>query len=647
MLVKKELLTIPVLPYRVIKPKSEYSRNLHSEFAQEIDMPLSGHVVVVDLYAVESQELYMRIFFDGKNVVSFHLKKDEWSESKPGTELGVWYSREINSAPSAQEILKKLRKRDWGSDNLIEFFEDVVSKKYQKARDRAWKREQKLYEELTAMLPEYPKNLPAYCEKQVYGSTYIFIGKIKGGQRTAVCAHCGHQFAVEKSVKPHQRGKCPHCGESAEYFADWVNPPDEKKRRICICHRAAGNLIIRWTKIKRQFAGQKTQYYFDDYYWNFYICDGQKETLYAYHWVDNMGCSKWVRLKNGTDNTEATYIYLSNLRQVFGRNMYGVDLAAELQGCKDKISITSLLNSLKNIPQAKYFLQKGMRRLAQDMFKLPQIGDGGFHGKSFQEVLGIRAQYLPMYQKYDVTMWEHTTIKACDNAWIDEDLFLKIREMDMRKIDIVRYSGFLKTVTTIKKSINYLYKQYQKNNGSQCLGQLIDFWHDYLTMSTMLKVDITNKQIKFPKDLVNAHNILSVRAAAIRDKVRAEKVKEAFKTIYNGIPQYATKKYRIVFPESEADFLREGQQLDHCVGNGTYFNRHIEGVNMIFFIRKAEDPEKPFFTAEVNVQRRTIVQLYGNHDCRAPKEIENFVKQFCKCITPCGQSAQEEKGLIA
>ncbi|MBE6721634.1 MAG: hypothetical protein E7572_03955 [Ruminococcaceae bacterium] len=645
MLIKKELQTVPVLPYRKLKDK-RYSK--YAEFAQEVDLPRSGHIIAADYYStgIGTHQLAMRAFYDGENVVSY-TENGGWSNTKPGTTLGTWYGDSAVSAPEAKKIVQKLRPQRWGPDCLIEIFDDIVSCKYQEKRERAWKREQDLFETLTAMLPDYPKGLPSYCEKHVYGYTYIFLGKVKNHKRTAACQHCGHEFVVDGSVKPHQHGKCPHCGEAAEYFANWVHPPKEKRRHICICCRVHGNLIIRWAKVTRRFYGQNTEYDFEDYYRNFYIDDGKSQTLYAYHWVDNMGYSDWVRLRNGTENTEATYIYQSNLNQVFGRNMYGVNLAKELRGCKDEISITRFLDSLKNIPQAKYFLRLGMRRLVQGLYDPPFAVSNSYTGRTFAEVLGIRAQYLPLYQKYDVTMSEHAVIKACGEAWVDEEMFLKMREMDVREYEIASYNGFLKTAATIKKSINYLYKQYRIHQGNLYFGQLNDLWHDYLQMSVLINVDISNKQIKFPKDLVEAHNRLMARTAAIKDKIRAEKARHAFETIYSGIPQYRTAKYQIVFPQGEADFIREGQQLHHCVGCGTYFRRHIEGVCMIFFIRKADEPDKPYFTTEVNVEKRTIVQLYGDHDCQAPKEIRNFVEQFCKHIEPRGTDAQEERKLTA
>lgn len=641
MLLKKELLAIEPCKCRQVKSKGFNRYAKYAEFAQEVELPQSGHIIAVDFYG-KTQKLFLRSFYDGKNVVSYFPVEGSWSDAKPSGCLGIFSSGECISSPGTKQILKKL---EASGENrrckaMAEYLDDVVSEKGLKKRERAWKHENELFDALMAMLPYYPKQLPAYCEKRVFGFTYIFIGKIQHKQRTAVCAHCGNVFTVDKSVKPHQHGKCPSCGEEAEYFADWVQPPREKKRRICICCKSKGNLILRWAKIQRYFDGHQTRYDFDDYFLNFYICSSKKNTLYAYHWINNMGYCSWARLRNGIENVEATYLYTSNLRQIFGRNMYGVDLAEELRGCENKISITRMLDSLKNIPQAKYFLHMGLRRLTQDMWDSPYTVRNDYVGKTFAEVFGVRAQYLPLYRKYDVTMPEHMTIKAC-GAWVDEDMFLKMREMEVSEYDITRNDGFLKTAATIKKSINYLYKQFKQHKG-QLFGQLADYWHDYLKMSVMLKVDISNKQVKFPKNIIDAHNILSVRTAAIKNRAQAEKAKKAFQTIYIGIPTYCTQKYQVVFPQSEADFLREGQQLHHCVGNGTYFKRHIEGINMIFFIRKAAEPDKPFFTAEVNVEKRAIIQLYGDHDCQAPKEIRSFVEQFAKRIEPRGETVPEK-----
>ena len=53
---------------------------------------------------------------------------------------------------------------------------------------------------------------------------------------------------------------------------------------------------------------------------------------------------------------------------------------------------------------------------------------------------------------------------------------------------------------------------------------------------------------------------------------------------------------------------------------------------MIFFVRKADDPEKPFFTMEMDVTDGRIKQLYGFGDCSAPKEVRAFADAFSRHV---------------
>ena len=62
----------------------------------------------------------------------------------------------------------------------------------------------------------------------------------------------------------------------------------------------------------------------------------------------------------------------------------------------------------------------------------------------------------------------------------------------------------------------------------------------------------------------------------------------------------------------------------------TYYESHILGRNMIFFIRKAEAPRKPYFTAEIEMDTGRIRQLYGFGDCSAPKEVRAFTEGFAR-----------------
>jgi hypothetical protein len=69
----------------------------------------------------------------------------------------------------------------------------------------------------------------------------------------------------------------------------------------------------------------------------------------------------------------------------------------------------------------------------------------------------------------------------------------------------------------------------------------------------------------------------------------------------------------IIVPKSIDDLVKEGKSLNHCVGNGTYDKRVIEGKSKIFFVRK--NPEEPLLTAEVTGEGIRQLRGYDNlHD---------------------------------
>ena len=95
---------------------------------------------------------------------------------------------------------------------------------------------------------------------------------------------------------------------------------------------------------------------------------------------------------------------------------------------------------------------------------------------------------------------------------------------------------------------------------------------------------------------------------------------------------YSDADFTVRVPKDRLDFVREGQELSHCVGSERYYNNHNKGTSMIFFIRRADDPSKAFFTAEIDMTSFVVIQLYGYGDCTAPKEVTEFTKKFARYL---------------
>jgi hypothetical protein len=630
MLIKGELeqITVQVCPSLPAKDKKY---NKYVAAVQVLKLKKSGKMLIVDVFKRKDSTLQLRFFSDG---VSFLVCKEwpvrKWEKRLPGNLLDNLYSDNIDAAENdvkkAHEILKSGQK-SWhymsGIKNEMDSFVRAINERKQaKAMDSKYSKMDSHFK----MFPAYPDDLDEYCETNVFGYTYIFISKIQKGEREAVCGHCGHKFPVSKDVKPGQDGICQGCNMKAIYHAMWTSGGCEDKGKICIAHKVQDQLLIRWTNIIRAFDGVKHRYHFSDYYRNLYLHSLKGPIVYAYDYKSMIGWEeRWFRQKNGNVHYGESFVYVNNLKEVFGDTYYHVDLEAGLKN-SGKLSFASLLDHLKNIPAAEYLFKMGMSALASGMTKY-ELGKGA----GFTEALGVSKQYLPLYQKYNVSPFEHMVLKA-SKTWVSESSFEKLRSLAPGHMEFDDIVDVLKAMS-FERFVNYFSRQKALIEKKK-LQYFLTLYKDYVSMSESLKVDLSRKSIRFPRNIKEAHDLLLPRFNQVKHQIDDEKFKQAVEKLYSGMKEYAKGDYCIVFPALRSDLITEGQALNHCVGADRYYLNHIAGTRMIFFVRQTKEPEKPFITMEIDMKELKILQLYGFGDRLASPEVRNFTNKFLKTLKP-------------
>ena len=170
----------------------------------------------------------------------------------------------------------------------------------------------------------------------------------------------------------------------------------------------------------------------------------------------------------------------------------------------------------------------------------------------------------------------------------------------------------------LRKTVRYLNKQ-------NCDWFIL---RDYREMQNKLGVNwAADPQLAWPPHLRQAHD----RAASA---VRYEKNKE----LENKFAAMTERCRGLVWEhngicirpaESVEELVQEGKTLHHCVGG--YGNAHAEG-KIILFIRHTRRPERSWFTLNVDVRNKTILQNhgYGNESAHGrklhiPKAVQDFV----------------------
>ena len=632
MLVKKILETLPLTPGPKPPKKVEFIAG-----AAVHDLPCCGEVLAVDVYN-RKRELIYRFFSDGKNYITkvvraFYGLAPGWTERNP-TCRDVYHSPdEIAASPESIAAVDKVLKNvgKWRSDtskagNAIQDFISTVGRE---RRWRAYDNRQELMKAHFAMFPEYPKDLAAFCEENVFHESVLYISKLEKGKRRAVCRHCGKSFQVGREVKPGGSGACPKCGWPVNYRAQWVKAQVTHKAKICIACKVDGQLLLRYTDVERLIGPdcKKPDYHFFDYFKTLFLVNNVKPTEYAYAWCQApyQGYD-WRRMRNGSECFDESYVYTPNLREVFGEKYYNVNLQAGLDGLRRPISFRRLLDNLKNVPQAEYLMKAGLPVLAAS--DLPDT-----NAKTLPELTGLGKHFLPAMRESQASFWEIQAVAAQKNPKPEDLHQLCVLRLDRECLglleELARYNDLGRVLGYVRAQRELFPPQAKRRK----LPYFLRLYRDYIHMAQDLNSDMTERAILEPRNLKERHDLLAARVNEVkseRENARMQKMIE--NGLYWWAHEYANEDFCVVYPQKHSDFVTEGQQLNHCVGSAGYYERHMEGKRMVFFIRRASQPEKAYFTAEIDMSAGRILQLYGFGDCSAPREVRAFTEGFAKAV---------------
>lgn len=145
---------------------------------------------------------------------------------------------------------------------------------------------------------------------------------------------------------------------------------------------------------------------------------------------------------------------------------------------------------------------------------------------------------------------------------------------------------------------------------------------DLLKALTYFHLDLTDTKNSYPKDFKYWHDFYTQQMTADQNKLidikiveQANKYKKLLKPISNDI--------KMMFPKCTYDFIKEGEELHHCVGRMGYNTKMAKGESLIIFVRKEED--KPLYTMEYDPKGKRINQFYGDHDTQPEQSIKDII----------------------
>ena len=191
-------------------------------------------------------------------------------------------------------------------------------------------------------------------------------------------------------------------------------------------------------------------------------------------------------------------------------------------------------------------------------------------------------------------------------------------------MDTPTQEQFLQRGVLPGKAVRYLEKQKKRYKRRLWPTYLLDYWD----MAEALGEDLSDRDVMWPQNLQTAHDRMVER----KQTEAAERRKKSFQQRYERMKKYAFEDGDILIRpcETEGELIAEGKALHHCVAS--YAERHARGKLTIFFIRRKDEPDKPWYTLNFNEKTLSVTENRGLWNCDRTDEVREFESKWLEWI---------------
>ena len=293
--------------------------------------------------------------------------------------------------------------------------------------------------------------------------------------------------------------------------------------------------------------------------------------------------------------------------------------------------ILGYLRLYEQFPETEYLTKSGLKYYATSKTILRQMRKD----KSFHKWLISHKDYGMTYGGY----YCQTILYA-----YKKNLPLKdVQAFEERKRTLI-HDYYKKTIPKImiKKGVKGEYERFFNYIDKYNINEYL--YRDYIEACKYLNLDCHDDKIRYPKDFKRWHDIrieemdiirkeeerkaklLRAKEARLRKKRMEKEKRDLAENFLKAAEKYLPlsgftedEHYAIFIARSQAELIKEGNALSHCVGRSGYDLKMAREETLIFFVRKLEDLDTPFVTLEYSIKQKKILQCYA-YDNQPPEE---------------------------
>ena len=562
-----------------------------------------------------------------------------------------WYNEYVLISPREEEALRRFLKAEKTENHQMDNLCKWIKQTRQEMKKRSMEKRGELMDEDYRLCPEaLPEGLIDYIRREVLPEDRVII--YKRGNVNGICTVCGTQVhARGRRFTQSAYATCPNCGarvicvleDGCAFAANYIENIVAVQKgtdgetvffRQWLLHR---DNSARWEHIENflqetvryAIRGNKTAKW-------------QKQGKDSYYMrTERYELDEWTRWQDNRIYDGSYFFYPTGIEEALsGTAMQYADLEGYLEERGHNKNPIYFLEYHARYPVIEFLWKAGYRNIVHNrIFGMDRENRNAilWERKKLKECFKFPLRILKLMPPEE---WSLNDIQRVNDLW--EKYGGKVTDTEIRlvlqsKVDIQLWSRattYANAGRILKYIKNQTDKRKEKNPDKRSISQndTAQAYRDYLQECEQLHLDLHDKEILFPKDLTAAHNRTMEQVKFEKNKADQEKFQKAVEKLEKFA--WGEGEFFIRPAREQMELTAEGKALHHCVGG--YIKRMAEGETAIFFLRKVSEPDKPFYTLEL--QKKRVIQCRTEHNASYDRnpDVKNFVDMWMEKVVKKG-----------
>ena len=562
-----------------------------------------------------------------------------------------WYNEYVLISPREEEALRRFLKAEKTENHQMDNLCKWIKQTRQEMKKRSMEKRGELMDEDYRLCPEaLPEGLIDYIRREVLPEDRVII--YKRGNVNGICTVC--------STQVHARGRrftqsayatCPNCGarvicvleDGCAFAANYIENIVAVQKgtdgetvffRQWLLHR---DNSARWEHIE-DFLQETVRYAIRGNK----TAKWQKQGKESYYMrTERYELDEWTRWQDNRIYDGSYFFYPTGIEEALsGTAMQYADLEGYLEERGHNKNPIYFLEYHARYPVIEFLWKAGYRNIVHNrIFGMDRENRNAilWERKKLKECFKFPLRILKLMPPEE---WSLNDIQRVNDLW--EKYGGKVTDTEIRlvlqsKVDIQLWSRattYANAGRILKYIKNQTDKRKEKNPDKRSISQndTAQAYRDYLQECEQLHLDLHDKEILFPKDLTAAHNRTMEQVKFEKNKADQEKFQKAVEKLEKFA--WGEGEFFIRPAREQMELTAEGKALHHCVGG--YIRDMAEEKTAIFFLRKANEPDKPFYTLEL--QKKRVIQCRTEHNASYDRnpDVKNFVDMWMEKVVKKG-----------